>query len=466
MDVAQGADTSRMVGPYRLEGLLGRGSMGEVHRAFDTRRGRTVALKLLSAELAGSAEFRSRFQREADSAARLQDPHVIPIHDFGEIDGQYFIDMRLVDGTSLDRLIAAGPLAVDRAVAILGQAAEALGSAHEMGIVHRDVKPSNLLLTRSDFVYLADFGIAWAAGDDRTALTRTETTIGTLAYMAPERFDGGTPDSRSDVYSLACVLAEMLTGRRPYDATDLPSLMKAHMTAPPPRPGVERPDVPPTMDDVIARGMAKSPIDRYSTTRDLALAARNASAPWSQFAASPVPPTLVAPTGSRHRGRLAGAVVGAIVIAAGCAVGGYAFANTSRSVPHTQAEAAATSSAPTTPLPTPTTTRQTAVSSGTVFGSGHSSRYTYEVSSNYPVMISYVNSAGDMVNTNNVPAPWTLAVDTAAWGNDARPSLNVSSSSTKGDTTVSCTIRDDKDEVVATSSRASAYAAAMCWVLS
>jgi serine/threonine protein kinase len=276
------------LGPYRLEGLLGRGGMGEVYRAFDQRRGRIVALKILPSELAHDEDFRARFRRESDSAARLQDPHVVPIHDFGEIDGRLYIDMRLVDGVGLDQLIASGAMEPRHAVALIGQIAEALTDAHAKGVLHRDVKPSNILVTSSDFAYLVDFGIARALDEHRTAVTRSGATIGTLAYMAPERFDGGPPDHRSDIYSLTCTLAECLTGRRPFDATSLPSIMKAHLTADPPRPSLQRGDVPRALDEVIARGMAKDAATRYPTARDLAAAAQYALQQWD---APPGPPS-------------------------------------------------------------------------------------------------------------------------------------------------------------------------------
>ena len=154
-------------GPYRLEHLLGRGGMGEVHRAWDTRRGRTVALKRLPAPLAGDPEFQARFRRESALAAQLSEPHIIPIHDFGEINGRLFIDMRLVDGTDLASVIKSkGPMAPRRAIGILAQVASALDAAHAAGLVHRDVKPSNVLVRGHDedeFAYLIDFGIARAA---------------------------------------------------------------------------------------------------------------------------------------------------------------------------------------------------------------------------------------------------------------------------------------------------------------
>ena len=187
-------------GPYRLEHLIGRGGMGEVHRAWDTRRGRTVALKRLPAPLAGDPEFQARFRRESALAAQLSEPHIIPIHDFGEINGRLFIDMRLVDGIDLASVVKSeGPMAPRRAIGILAQVAGALDAAHAAGLVHRDVKPSNVLVRGHDedeFAYLIDFGIARAAAGQTSgpALTLTGATLGTLDYMAPERFENRPVD--------------------------------------------------------------------------------------------------------------------------------------------------------------------------------------------------------------------------------------------------------------------------------
>ncbi|MGE0299884.1 MAG: serine/threonine-protein kinase [Pseudonocardia sp.] len=263
-------------GPYRIEDLIGRGGMGEVHRAFDTRRNRRVALKRLPPELASDAGFQSRFRRESELAARLAEPHVIPIHDFGEIDGRLFIDMRLVAGTDLDELLrASGPLPPERAVAVVAQVASALDAAHAEGLVHRDVKPSNVLVTAGDFAYLVDFGVAREIEGENTALTTTGSTVGTLAYLAPERFEG-RGDHRVDVYALACVLHEVLTGAKPFPVTSLPALIHAHLNLAPPRPSQARPELPAALDDVVARGMAKDPGSRYPTAGALAAAAHAA----------------------------------------------------------------------------------------------------------------------------------------------------------------------------------------------
>ncbi|WP_156746140.1 serine/threonine-protein kinase, partial [Mycobacterium sp. 1423905.2] len=231
--------------------------MGQVFRAYDTETDRVVAIKLLPPNLAEDREFEYRFRREARTAASLNDPHIVPIHSFGEIDGRLYVDMRLIEGRDLAAFIAenGGRLDPATAVAIVEQVAGALDSAHQVGLVHRDVKPSNVLIAKArNFVYLIDFGIARATAD--TAITTTGHTMGTLAYMAPERFRGST-DPRADVYSLACVLHECLTGTRPYPGDSLEEQISGHLNDPPPRPSAMTPGLPPAFDTVIARGMAK-----------------------------------------------------------------------------------------------------------------------------------------------------------------------------------------------------------------
>src|SRR6185312_11504528 len=266
-------------GPYRLDALIGRGGMGEVHRAYDTRRERFVALKRLLRELAADEQYRSRFQRESALAAKLNDPHIVPIHDYGEIDGQLFIDMRLVDGGDLADLIKRGPLSAARTVDVIAQVADALDAAHAQALVHRDVKPSNVLLVGAEqaergVAYLTDFGIARAL--DGPTVSRTTLGMGSAGYMAPERFTGDDWDERIDVYALACVLVECLLGHRPFQAESLPSVMHAHLVREPPRPTQERPDLPVALDDVVAHGMAKDPEARYPTAGALAEAAQAA----------------------------------------------------------------------------------------------------------------------------------------------------------------------------------------------
>ncbi len=268
-------------GPYHLEELIGRGGMGEVFRAADTLRKRTVALKRLRPESIADPEFDARFRAESELAARLRSAHVIPIHDYGEIDGRLFIDMRLVDGEDMGRrLKRCGALPAADVVPVIGQVAGALDAAHAAGLLHRDVKPSNVLLSPSDgidgryFAYLVDFGIARSVDD--TGLTGTGHLVGTLDYMAPERFSNDGPDHRADVYSLACVLFEALTGTKPFTAESIAGLLYSHVNAPPPRPSTRHCGVSPAFDAVIGRGMAKDPRDRHPTAGALAAAARAA----------------------------------------------------------------------------------------------------------------------------------------------------------------------------------------------
>jgi YVTN family beta-propeller protein len=291
--------TPRQFGPYELLEIIGVGGMGEVWRARDHRRDRLVALKLLPESLARDEDFLNRFRRESHVAARLREPHVVPIHDYGEIDGQLYIDMRLVDGLDLGHLLKdGGPLPADRAVALLSQVADALEAAHEDGLVHRDVKPSNILVTPNDFVYVVDFGIARSIGSTRSSLTLTGATVGTLDYMAPERFANAPLDGRVDVYSLACVLSECLTAKPPFSGDSLATLLYAHLYAEPPRPSELAAGIPPEMDAVVAKGMAKMPDERYSTPSELIRGAKDAlrAAGLPTPAAGPVaPPRLTGP---------------------------------------------------------------------------------------------------------------------------------------------------------------------------
>jgi serine/threonine protein kinase len=261
-------------GRYQLVELLGRGGMGEVWRAFDPEMNRMVAMKVLSAHRADDRIFQERFRREAQAAAGLDEPHVVPIYESGVIDGRLFVTMRLIQGCDLQSIIDEGPLPPGRAVAIVEQIAAALQAAHRIGLVHRDVKPSNILVAEDDFAYLIDFGIARAAEESR--LTSTGEAVGTLAYMAPERLDNSVSAASTDIYSLACVLYQSITGEQPFPGPTLKHIAIAHLTQPPPTPSTHRAGIPAGFDDVIATGMAKDPKQRYPTTKELALAARAA----------------------------------------------------------------------------------------------------------------------------------------------------------------------------------------------
>lgn len=263
-------------GPYQVQGLIARGGMGEILRAYDTRHDRVVALKVLAEHLAADQEFRERFKTEAHAAAGLNDPHVIPIHSYGEIDGRLYLDMRLVDGDDIGSLLASsGPMTPHAALGIVEQIAQALDAAHSQGVVHRDVKPSNIMVANGGFAYLVDFGIAHSARTS-SSLTSTGFAVGTLAYMAPERFNNTPADARSDVYSLACVLYQCLTGTKPFDGDTAASLIHAQLHVVPPAPSSVGAAVPHGLDQVIARGMAKDPAQRFGGAGEFARAARGA----------------------------------------------------------------------------------------------------------------------------------------------------------------------------------------------
>ncbi|VBA59142.1 Serine/threonine-protein kinase PknD [Mycobacterium attenuatum] len=260
-------------GRYQLIEVIGEGAMGKVYRARDTKMRREVAVKVLAPELATEPGYRERFRREAYGVAQLSEPHVIPIHEADEIDGQLYLVMPVVDGTDVQALLNRdGHLTPELTVAIVEQVAAALDSAHDQGLVHRDVKPSNLLITDDEFVYLIDFGIA--RGEAAPKLTHTGSILGTWGYMAPERFTDGTNDACVDIYALACVLYECLTGQLPFPGETLEQQFTGHTTQDPPKPTDVKPELPAGFDEVIARGLAKDPQQRYETARELAAAAR------------------------------------------------------------------------------------------------------------------------------------------------------------------------------------------------
>ncbi|MEC3919482.1 serine/threonine-protein kinase [Nocardia sp. CDC160] len=294
--MAAGARAGTRFGQYELRRLLGVGGMGEVYEAYDTVRDRVVAVKLLDVELARQPSYVERFRRESRTAAKLQEPHVIPVHDWGEVDGVLFIDMRLVKGRDLKAYLhEEGPLPPAAAVTVVEQIAAALDAAHESGLVHRDVKPANILLTGEMFAYLVDFGIAHTESDAQ--LTQTGNAIGSFAYMAPERFEhSATVSPAADIYALACVLYESLTGGPPFRVEGNLATIRAHMLTPPPRPSV-RAGVPVGFDQVVAIGMAKDASRRYATAGQLARAARAALLRGGQgepihTTVPPAPPTI------------------------------------------------------------------------------------------------------------------------------------------------------------------------------
>ena len=255
----------RTLGDYRIEGIVGAGRMGVVYRAID-RSGQQVALKVLREDVAIDDVYRERFRREGAMLASLAHPNVIPIHGRGEIDGSLYIATQLTD-TTLRNVIQDGPIPVDIAMAILVAMADGLDAAHAAGIVHRDVKPANVLMDPGPRVYLTDFGLA--RDPTGIALTAPGQVLGTIDYMAPELLDGERVGAATDIYGLACLAVETLTGTVPYVRDTDAATMYAHIVEPPPSVSERRPELPKALDDVVAGGMAKDPADRPPTAGTL-----------------------------------------------------------------------------------------------------------------------------------------------------------------------------------------------------
>ncbi|HXJ64093.1 MAG TPA: serine/threonine-protein kinase, partial [Actinomycetota bacterium] len=310
-------------GPYRIERLLGRGGMGEVYLAEHLRLGRKVAIKVLAPALANDEGFRERFLRESQHAASLDHPNIVMVYDAADEGGRAYISMRFVDGPDLSTYLrSAGPLDPALAVGILAQVAAALDAAHADGLVHRDVKPANILLegpVESDRVpraLLSDFGITKRVGAQGST---TGQFVGTIDYMAPEQITGRQTDGRTDEYSLACVLFQCLTGRVPFPREDQVGVMYAHVQSMPPLIAKVRQDVPPAIDEVVRRGMAKSARQRYGMCAELIDAAAAALE-----VDAPAPVTWTGPRHSgghrRLRGGHRGRRVALVAVAAALAV--------------------------------------------------------------------------------------------------------------------------------------------------
>jgi serine/threonine protein kinase len=296
---------------HRIEATAGRGGMGIVYRAVDLRLKRRVAMKVIAPELAQDAEFRERFERESQLAAGLDHTNVIPIHGAGEQDGVLFITMRYVEGTDLAALLAReGRLQPERAATIISGVAGALDAAHKGGLIHRDVKPANILIEQHEdheHVYLTDFGLTKQVG--ASGPTRTGFAVGTFDYMAPEQFLAQPVDPRSDVYALGCVLFETITGRVPFPRPGDAARMYAHIQENPPPPSSVTPGLPSAFDDVVATALAKDPDERYGSAGEVAEAAfaalgqdrpsaraRPSTSPGSALPSPPPAPPTAPPT--------------------------------------------------------------------------------------------------------------------------------------------------------------------------
>lgn len=269
---ARPEDRPAMVGRFLIEEVIGRGGMSDVYRAYDPKLGRDVALKVLSPALGRNPEFRDRFLRESRSAAQLNHPHVVPIFEAGNDGDTLFIAMQLVRGCDLKTHIERhGPLSLDVLLSVIRQASEALDHAHQRGLLHRDVKPANLMLEEREgglHVYLTDFGLTKSLGTD-SRITHTGELVGSVHYVSPEHLEGRELDTRSDVYSLGCVLYECITGRPPFERDTDMAVLWAHLNAEVPRASKASRSVSHVVDRVIGRSMAKDPADRFSSCEDL-----------------------------------------------------------------------------------------------------------------------------------------------------------------------------------------------------
>jgi len=265
-------EPTAIIAGYRIEEVVGRGGMGVVYRARQLVLDREVAIKLIATDHAEEPAFRERFKAESRIAASIEHANVIPVYEAGEDDGLLFIAMRLVEGFDLGQLLAGfGPLAPERATRIIVQISAALDAAHARGLVHRDVKPANVLLTldNPEHAYLTDFGLAKHVGAD-ARITRADQRVGTLDYLSPEQIRGEPLSPRADIYSLACLLYHCLSGEPPFPRESDAATMWAHVSAPPPSITSARSDLPDALDAVIAQGMAKDPTERFTTARELA----------------------------------------------------------------------------------------------------------------------------------------------------------------------------------------------------
>ncbi|MBB5916580.1 serine/threonine-protein kinase [Nocardia transvalensis] len=290
---------------YVIERVLGAGGMGTVYVARHPRLPRRDALKVLSADHSADAEYGARFIREADLAARLNHPNIVAVHDRGVEDGRLWIAMQYVDGSDVAHLVRDGGVPDPRQAAwIVEQAARGLDEAHRAGLVHRDVKPGNILLTAGQpgRVLVTDFGIGRSVADP-TVLTAAGTVVATVAYAAPEQLMAQRVDHRADIYALGCTLYELLTGQKPFPRATAAMVLHAHLEDPPPRPTAIRPGLPPAIDAVIARALAKHPDHRYPTCGALAAAASAAFGmrPVAPPASRPPMPAAPRPPRSRRR---------------------------------------------------------------------------------------------------------------------------------------------------------------------
>jgi serine/threonine protein kinase len=301
MEISAGTE----IGGYRIVNLLGQGGMGVVYLADNVRTGQRVALKLLTPDLARSSGFRERFIREAGYASSLRHPNVLEVYEAGEQDGVLYIAMQYVEGEDLKALLSReGRLDARRTVGILGQVASALDAAHTTGLMHRDIKPGNVMIAagQPERCYLTDFGLSKNPSADSIALTAQGEFVGTIDYTAPELVLGKGADARLDVYSLGCLFYECLAGGPPFPKERDVEVLYAHIQDPPPRVSAVRPDLPPALDDVIVKAMAKKPEDRFASCSAFIDAARTIVGEPAPAPGPPPPPPVGVPVPAAAEG--------------------------------------------------------------------------------------------------------------------------------------------------------------------
>ena len=269
--------SGQMLGPYRIITQIGKGGMASVYKAYQPSVDRYVAIKVLPSQLAESQEFATRFHQEARIIAKLEHPHILPVFDYGESDGvAYFVMRYLEAGTLRDKMEAGRPLPLNDIDRIFTQLAEALSYAHSFGIIHRDLKPANALIDSHGNIFLTDFGIAKLMESASPRLTQTDAIMGTPAYISPEQAQSQPVDQRSDIYSLGIILYEMVTGRVPFLADTPLAVLFKHISDPLPLPSLVKPDIPPSIEKVILKALAKDPKDRFSTADEFVAAWKRA----------------------------------------------------------------------------------------------------------------------------------------------------------------------------------------------
>jgi serine/threonine protein kinase len=304
-------------GPYKITEKLGEGGMAVVYKGYQQSLNRNVAIKVLRQELAQDEEFVARFRREALAVADLNHPNILHVYDAGFVQGMYYIVMAYVDGGSLRDLVGQGPLEPEYALSIASQVADALHHAHQRGIIHRDVKPNNILLSRDGRPLLADFGIAKALHES-SGLTRTGMSIGTPEYMAPEQIQGQKVDGRTDIYSLGIVLYEMLVGWAPFSSTTPVAALYKQVNEPPPPLRQANINVPAWLEAVVNRALAKSPQERYQQASDFADALRQRRAPERTpvpiRTATPAKVPRLEPEGKRRRTAVPVLIAGIVLL--------------------------------------------------------------------------------------------------------------------------------------------------------